>query len=102
LQEFATSLVNKYSPPEVDKDVAHTEARIRAALNKAGTTIGTTVKPFLDALVAYWRKVSDLVQRQEHGGQREGKPLVWEDARRVVFQTLVVMFEIDSSISRKM
>jgi hypothetical protein len=102
LQEFATSLVNKYKPPEVDKDVAHTEARIRAALDSTGRQISTTVKPFLDALLAYWRKVSDLVQRQEHGGQREGKPLIWEDGRLVVFQTLVVMFEIDSCISHRM
>jgi hypothetical protein len=42
--------------------------------------------------------VSDLVQRQEHAGQREGEPLVWEDGRRIVFQTAIVMFEIDRSL----
>lgn len=102
VQEFATSLVNQYSPPEVDKDVARTEARIRAVLNHTRQSISTRVMPFLDALVVYWRKVIDLIQRQEHGGLKEGEPLVWEDGRRVVFQTLVVMFEIDSCLSRKM
>ena len=48
--------------------------------------------------MTYWGTVSDLVQRQEHGAQREGKQLVWEDARRVVFQTANVMFEIDRSL----
>ena len=36
----------------------------------------------------------DLVQRQEHGGQKEGEPLGWEDGRRVVFQTANVMVEL--------
>jgi hypothetical protein len=48
----------------------------------------------LKALLAYWGTVNDLVQRQEHGGQKEREPLKWEDGRRVVFQTAVVMFEI--------
>jgi hypothetical protein len=38
--------------------------------------------------------------RQEHAGTREGEPLIWEDGRRVVLQTAVVMFEIDKSLSR--
>jgi hypothetical protein len=56
-------------------------------------------KPFLEALIAYWGTVSDLIQRQEHGSQKEGKELVWEDGRRVVFQTAMVMLEFDKSLS---
>ena len=44
--------------------------------------------------------MSDLAQKQEHGGQKEGEPLVWEDTRRIVFQTILVMFEIDKSLSK--
>jgi hypothetical protein len=47
----------------------------------------------------YWGTVNDLIQRQEHGAQREGGALAWEDGRRVVFQTAIVMFEIDRSLS---
>jgi hypothetical protein len=61
--------------------------------------VGTTAAPFLVALLAYWGTVSDLVQRQEHGAQKEGGPLVWEDGRRVVFQTAIVMFEVDRALS---
>ncbi len=43
--------------------------------------------------------MSGLVQRQEHGGQKEGAALRWEDARRVACQTAVVMFEIDRSLA---
>jgi hypothetical protein len=100
IQEFATVLVNQYRPSNVDVDQSHTVARIRSVLNSQEIRLGTTEKKFLDALIAYWGTVSDLIQRQEHGAQKEGNPLIWEDARRVVFQTFVVMCEIDRSLSR--
>jgi hypothetical protein len=100
IQEFATALIEQHQPPNVDKDKAHSVARIRAVLDLRKDQLGSKEKPFLAALLAYWGTVSDLIQRQEHGGQKEGEPLVWEDGRRVVFQTAVVMFEIDRAISR--
>jgi hypothetical protein len=99
MQEFAAALVDRHHPPGVDDDRAHDVARIRAVLEQNRPRLGTTAAPFLDALLAYWGTVSDLVQRQEHGAQKEGRPLVWEDGRRVVFQTAVVMFEVDRSLS---
>jgi hypothetical protein len=99
-QEFATALVEQHQPPDVDKDKAHTVARISVVLDLRKSQLGSKEKPFLDALLAYWRTVNDLIQRQEHGGKKEGEPLVWEDGRRVVFQTAVAMFEIDRAISR--
>jgi hypothetical protein len=101
IQEFATALVNQYNPLNVDKDQSHTVARIKSVLSSQATKFGTREKTFLDALIAYWGEVSDLIQRQEHGGQKEGNPLIWEDARRVVFQALVVMCEIDRTLSRR-
>lgn len=100
IQEFATALVEQHQPSDVDKDKAHTVARIRAVLNLRKDQLGSEERPFLDALLAYWGTVSDLIQRQEHGAQKEGEALVWEDGRRVVFQTAVVMFEIDRAIPR--
>src|SRR5262249_39946694 len=99
MQEFATALVERHQPPNVDADKAHDVARIKAVLDHRGAALGTTLKPFLKALLAYWGTVSDLVQRQVHGGQREEKPLIWEDGRRVVFQAAVVMFEIDRALA---
>jgi hypothetical protein len=57
------------------------------------------VGKFIDALVVYWGTMNDLVQRQEHGATREGEPLTWEDAQRVIFHTAVVMWEIDRSLA---
>ena len=100
LQEFTNKLVERIRPPEIDENRDHTVNRIRAVLAQQGNQLGTTERPFLDALVRYWRTVSDIVQRQEHGSQREVSLLTGEDGRRVVFQTAVVMFEIDRALAR--
>jgi hypothetical protein len=98
IQEFATALVERHRPPGVDQDKAHDINRIQAVLDQRRSQLGTTAV-LLDALVPYWRAASGLVQRQEHGAQKEGRPLVWEDGRRVVFQTAIVMFEVDRALS---
>jgi hypothetical protein len=100
LQEFATALADEHQPADVDKDIQHTVARIKAVLGLRRGDLGKTEKQFLDALITYWGTVSDLSQRQEHGAQKEGELLIWEDSRRVVFQTAIVMFEVDRSLSR--
>lgn len=100
MQEFADALVQHFNPPDIPSDKAKTVARIRAVLNKVQIE-SETEKAFLDALLAYWGTVSDLVQRQEHGAQKEGSALLWCDARRVVFQSAVLMFELDNSLSVK-
>jgi hypothetical protein len=100
LQEFTSVIVERVQPPHVNTEKTMTVTRMRAALDHVAKQLGTTEKPFLDALLAYWGTLGDLVQRQEHGAQKEGKPLEWEDARRVVFQTAVVMFEINHASSR--
>lgn len=56
--------------------------------------------PFVESLVAYWDTVSDLAQRQEHGGHRDAEPLTHEDARRLVLQTAVMMFEVRRRLTR--
>lgn len=97
LQEFATALVERYNPPEVSHDKAKTVARMKAVLNMQGS-MSRAVRPFVEALTAFWGTTCDLIQRQEHGGQKEGEPLAWEDGRRVVFSSMMVMSEIDRSL----
>jgi hypothetical protein len=99
MQAFATDLVQSVKPPTFDSDPTHVVARLRALIQHRRPSLGVATTEFLDALIAYWGTLSDLVQRQEHGAQKEGQPLVWIDARRVVFQTIVVMFEIDATLS---
>lgn len=95
---FISELIVRESVTGADPDVAKTVSRLRTVLETKRDERGKSKRAFLDALLAYWGTVADLVQRQEHAGQREGEPLNWEDARRVVFHTAVVMFEIDRTI----
>jgi hypothetical protein len=100
MQEFSQALVNRYNPKGCTSDGSKTVARIRAVINSLAQQCGDAERALLDALLTYWGTVSDLAQRQEHGAQKECEPLLWLDARRVVFQTAVVMFEIDNTLSR--
>jgi hypothetical protein len=100
IQEFATALVERHKPSEVDKKKAHDVNKIQAVLDQNAARLGTRVSDFLEALLKYWRTVSALVQRQVHGSQKEDRPLVLEDGRRVVFQTAVVMYEVDRALER--
>jgi hypothetical protein len=94
VQEFADYLVDLYKPPNISKHKSKTVARLKEIVNFRSQELGETKKDFLEALIAYWGTVNDLIQRLEHGGQKEGQPLTWEDARLVVFQTLIVIVEI--------
>jgi hypothetical protein len=96
IQLFVTDLVEKHQPAEVDSDPQHTVARLRAVIAAAG--LSENLAALAEALLTYFGPVSDLVQRQEHGAQKEGEALRWEDARRVVFHTASVMFELDRTL----
>lgn len=96
MQEFVTALVERFQPSNVELDKAKTVSRLRTVLGER--KLSEKLRAFLDALITYWGTVSDLVQRQEHGALREGEPLKWIDARRVVFQTAIVMLEIDAAL----
>ena len=99
VQEFASALVVQLGvAQDVSPDPAHTVNRLRGAVNANRERLGDARRELLDALIVYWGEVIDLIQRQEHGGQKEGEPLSWEDGRRAVFHTLIVMYEIDKTL----
>lgn len=100
LQAFATTLIAIHKPPTPDPDKAHTVARLRSVLATMRPA-SPSLSAFLDALFAYWGTLSDLVQKQEHDSQKDNAPLTWEDARRVVLHSLLVMHEVDITLSRK-
>jgi hypothetical protein len=94
LQEFATALIEVHQPPDVNPDAAKTLDRLSAVFKQHHPGLGERRRRLFDALFKYCRVAIELVQRQEHGGQREGEPLEWEDGRRAVFHTAVVMTEV--------
>ena len=101
MQEFAADLHTQVFGSDLDENKKNIIKRIRAVIDRKGEEKGKTVKPFLDALLAYWGTLSDLAQRQEHGAQKEGETITWEDARRLVFQTVNVMVELDRALGVK-
>jgi len=95
LQEFTAVLIQgQPNPPPKERTVA----RLRAVIANHAGSCSDSVAASLDALIVFWGTVSDLVQRQEHAGQKEGAPITWEDARRVVFMSFYVMYEIDRAL----
>jgi hypothetical protein len=99
VQQFATALVTRYQPPNVDENPARTVNRVHAVLEMHREELGDARAGLLDSLMAYWRDANTLLQRQEHGDQKPGKPLGWEDGRRAVLQTAIVMFEVDRALT---
>jgi hypothetical protein len=93
MREFTEVLLQRHPTASRDPNPANTVARLRSVIASASET-SPKVEALADALIVYWGTVSDLAQRQEHGALKEGAELDWEDARRVVFHTGIVMFEI--------
>ncbi len=91
LATLANTLAQRYSVDAAPSTGTVDKLRSVFALN----THSRTERQFLNALLTYWRSVSDLAQRQEHAGLREAETPREEDARRLIFQTLLVMYEVD-------
>jgi len=51
-----------------------------------------------EALVEYWWAVYNLAHRQVHNADREAKRTEPVDAQRAIFQTVVVMLEIEGAL----
>ena len=72
MQAFATELVERYAPPGVDPDPAHVNRRVGAVIAMHVATVGESRATLLKALGGYSEATMDLIQRQEHGAQKEG------------------------------
>src|SRR5438309_4513 len=92
MQLFATSLLSHRPSADAPLDPVKTVARVRRALDSVPNY---AKKALCEAMVAYWGEVADFAQRQEHGAQKEGQALEWEDGRMLVFHTLFTMVELD-------
>jgi len=95
VQLFATALVSHHQVAEADPDHAKTINRLRAVTAARGPHISSRKADLLEALIDYWAAVNGIVQRQEHGEQKGGSDLTWEDGQRVVMHTALLMTECD-------
>jgi hypothetical protein len=99
VQEFIDILVRFHGVPNIDPDKSHTIARLKSLIKHRSPSMSSAVSSFLESLLAYYGSLDDLIQRQVHGGSKEGQQLQWEDARRIVFQASIVMYEIERSFN---
>jgi hypothetical protein len=99
VQEFVTKLVERHQLKNADSDKARHILRLKAVITELKPQLGDSVFSFLEALISSWSCLNNLIQRQEHGGQKEGKEIIWNDARRIVFQSAVLMEELDQTLT---
>lgn len=98
MQAFATEALALYAPPgPVEQDPALVKKRLGAVIVMMRPQLGERRRTFLERLGDYEEALLDVIQRQEHGAQKDGEALTWSDARRVVFHTMSVMVELATS-----
>jgi predicted metal-dependent hydrolase len=98
IQEFMDILYTQIKPQGEQIEKHLTKQRLKKVTEAKSKQLGETERKLFDLLHDYWDVLNDLVQRQEHGAQKEKVQLVWKDARRVVFQTMMFMFEVSQSL----
>ncbi len=98
VQEFMDILYTQIKAPAEQIPKVSTKKRLKKIIEVKSKQLSEKERKFLDVLHDYWDVVNDLIQKQEHGAQREKVQLVWKDARRVVFQTMMFMFEVSQSL----
>lgn len=93
LQAYANRLTEEYPDSEFDATAAST-TKIRQVL--ASQDLGSdTLTKHIEAVVAYWSSVNVLAQREVHKDQVAGI----EDSRRLIFHTMLVMYEVDQILA---
>jgi hypothetical protein len=100
MQAFANALVERHRPPTADPNPGQYRQRLDAVIDLFKPKVGKKRAELLHAVVNYWFAASAIAERQEHGADKDGDPVTWEDARRVVFHTAIVMFEIDRTLAQ--
>jgi len=95
IQLFVTRLAEIHGVTDLEHDQAKTVNRLRSVIDARRGTVSSRKADLLVALVEYWKAMNGLVQRQEHGEQRAAEELTWEDGRRVLLHTAIVMTECD-------
>lgn len=97
LQEFANSALTRSKATSYDPDISHFVNRLKTVLDSIDSHIGKTDKVYCNSLLTFLKDgVTPLVQRLEHGVQKKGEEVKFNDARRVVFAVMYLIYELDS------
>ncbi len=95
MREFACALVAWREPHAALADSTDTLLRLTSLLEIHRPQLGDARCGLQEALFDYWNALCNAVQRHEDPAQRLYGGLRWEDGRRVVVLTALVMVEVD-------
>ena len=99
VQDFADGLYNNVMGTIYDGPKTQTNNRIETVISEHCDS--KKARKYLRSLFDYWKAVGGLIQKQEHRAEKEKEQLTWEDSRRVVFQTVNLMVEINRAFKIK-
>jgi hypothetical protein len=109
LQAFATSLLERCTPLAMDPhwpDLLADGSRrpdpldgLTSVTDAYREQLGEQRSELLRGLLENWRALVESLSRHEDGSQPPAERLRWEDGRRVVLLTALVMVEIDRSFA---
>jgi hypothetical protein len=109
MQAFAASLLERCTPLPMDPQwptlVTSGSAQgdpleaLVAVLGAYRIALGEPRGELLDALLDHWRALVESMRGHEQRPQAGGERLRWEDGRRLVLFTALVMVEIDRSFA---
>jgi hypothetical protein len=98
LQEFALAVSEPPHSPVPDSDSTEaTIGRLRDFTEAYRSQLGDARCDLLQVLLDHWRALTAHLQAHAQDAEMLDEPLRWEDARRVVILTALVMVEIDRS-----
>jgi len=104
VEEFVGVLAEKHGeiPADQGSPVATCECsfseRLSTLIESWRPQLGEARCALLGALLDYWCALNAELQCHLQGAEQVGGPLRWEDGRRVVVLTAVLMVEIDRSL----
>ena len=104
LEEFARSLAESHDAAPANSASVEAAAPPRAGLDGLSSVIeacrsrvGDSRCDLLHSLCRYWLVLDGGVGRDARCAERAGAPPSWEDGRRLVVLTALVMVEVDRS-----
>ena len=98
MNAFAVEFASRFRPVSDEQagQPAEAIATINDILEEQGARLDPADRALLEVLGAYWRVVTTLADQQAGDA---GGSVTWESTRRIVFQTGVMMFELDWSFA---
>ena len=95
MREFACALVDWSEPHAAVQESKDTVVRLSALVEMQRPRLGEDRCALQAALLEYWDALCTAVQRHGDPHQTVQERLRWEDGRRVVVLTALVMVEVD-------